>query len=58
LSILLVAQDDRYLHYLDECALNSKTVLGGARLSLARDLEQGFDVLVIDAFSSDAIPST
>jgi hypothetical protein len=31
-------------------------VMGDARLSLAREPPQGFDVLVIDAFSSDAIP--
>jgi hypothetical protein len=31
-------------------------VLGDARLSLAREPDQGFDVLVVDAFSSDAIP--
>ncbi len=31
-------------------------VLGDARLSLEREAPQGFDVLAIDAFSSDAIP--
>jgi len=31
-------------------------VLGDARLSLERDNEQRFDVLVLDAFSGDAIP--
>jgi spermidine synthase len=56
LSIFLVAQDDRFFHNLDECAPKSLTVLGDARLLLARDLEKRFDVLVIDAFSSDAIP--
>jgi spermidine synthase len=30
--------------------------LGDARLSLEREAPQGFDVLAIDAFSSDAIP--
>ena len=55
-SILTIARDDRYFHYLDECAPNSQTVLGDARLSLARDLDQRFDILVIDAFSSDSIP--
>jgi spermidine synthase len=31
-------------------------VLGDGRLSLEREAPQGYDVLVIDAFSSDAIP--
>src|SRR5208283_4590774 len=30
--------------------------LGDARLSMEREAPQGFDVLAIDAFSSDAIP--
>jgi len=55
-SILSVAQDDRYFHYLDECAPDSQTVLGDARLSLAREPDGQFDLLVIDAFSSDSIP--
>jgi hypothetical protein len=55
-SILSVAQDDRYFHYLNECARDSQFVLGDARLALARDPDQRFDLLVIDAFSSDSIP--
>ena len=31
-------------------------VLGDARLTLAREPDRGFDLLIIDAFSSDAIP--
>ncbi len=45
----------RYFTYLN--GKNADVVLGDARLSLAREREaQGFDVLVVDAFSSDAIP--
>jgi hypothetical protein len=32
------------------------TVLGDARLSLEREMPQSFDVVALDAFSSDAIP--
>lgn len=31
-------------------------VLGDARLTLAREPDRGFDLLIVDAFSSDAIP--
>jgi len=55
-SILSVAQDNRYFHYLDECAPDSQTVLGDARLSLAREPDKRFDLLVMDAFSSDSVP--
>jgi hypothetical protein len=47
--------------YLKECRGRVDVVLGDARLSLERELREGrpqqFDVLGIDAFSSDAIPT-
>jgi hypothetical protein len=42
--------------YLKESAATIEVVPGDARLSLAHEPPQGYDVLVIDAFSSDAIP--
>lgn len=55
-AVLELARDDRYFHYLDECAGDTGTVLGDARLSLVEEPDGEFDVLVIDAFSSDSIP--
>ncbi len=55
-SILAVARDERYFHFLTECAPDTPTVLGDARLSLVNETDGVFDVLVIDAFSSDSIP--
>lgn len=43
--------------YLDESRGEVSVILGDARLSLERLEAQNFDVLVIDAFSSDAIPT-
>jgi spermidine synthase len=42
--------------YLSNCAGNVEVALGDARLSLEREPPQQFDLLVLDAFSSDAIP--
>ncbi|QZH76153.1 MAG: fused MFS/spermidine synthase [Erythrobacter sp.] len=42
--------------YLSQCAPDSPVVIGDARLELEAMPRAGFDVLVIDAFSSDAIP--
>ncbi len=42
--------------YLDDSEATVETVLGDARLNLEREPPQRFDVLAIDAFSSDAIP--
>jgi hypothetical protein len=50
----------RHFDYLNASAARLEFVIGDARLSLERELAQGmpqkFDVLAIDAFSSDSIP--
>lgn len=51
-----IAQDTTYFTYLTEAASRPRVILGDARLSLARDPAARFDVLVIDAFNSDAPP--
>ena len=42
--------------YLADSPAKVEVVLGDARLSLEREAPQGFDVLAVDAFSSDSIP--
>jgi hypothetical protein len=42
--------------YLSHCQGEAVVMLGDARLSLERDAPQQFDLLALDAFSSDAIP--
>lgn len=42
--------------YLRESAAKIEVVAGDARISMAAEPPQGYDVLVVDAFSSDAIP--
>lgn len=42
--------------YLRDCTPDAKVVIGDARLELGKLPPASFDVLVIDAFSSDAIP--
>ena len=49
-----VARD--YFTYLGDSDATIETALGDARLSLEREPPQNFDLLAIDAFSSDAIP--
>jgi hypothetical protein len=53
-----IAEDGRFFSYLPEArkrGVRAAVVLGDARLSLAAGRE-AFDVLVLDAFTSDAIP--
>jgi spermidine synthase/MFS family permease len=42
--------------YLEDSEAELELVLGDARLSLEREPPQQFDILAVDAFSSDAIP--
>ena len=51
-----LARDPSYFSYLSDCAPQAQVVLGDARLSLERLPDSSFDLLVLDAFSSDAIP--
>lgn len=51
-----IAGTSAYFTFLDACATQCRVVLGDARLSLARALPRQFDLIVLDAFSSDAIP--
>jgi hypothetical protein len=43
-------------HYIGDAKAKVDIVLGDARLSMEQDPPQNFDVLVLDAFSGDAIP--
>ena len=45
-----------WFHYLPRCAGKVEVALGDARLSLENEPPQHFDLLVLDAFSSDAVP--
>jgi len=43
--------------FLTNCPARIELVEGDARLSLDREASQGFDLLVLDAFSGDAVPA-
>jgi hypothetical protein len=46
-----------YFTYLGDSPAATEVVLGDARVSLAAEPPQRYDVLVIDAFSGDAVPA-
>jgi hypothetical protein len=56
----VVKVSETYFHYLEDSPAATEIVLGDARLQLEAELlagkPQAFDVLAVDAFSSDAIP--
>ena len=51
-----LATDTRHFTLLRDCPPRSRIVFGDARLTLAKAKAASVDILVIDAFSSDAIP--
>lgn len=51
-----IARDTRYFHFLEVCGESVEVIIGDARLSLARDPSRTYDLMILDAFSSDAIP--
>jgi spermidine synthase len=51
-----IARAGEYFTYMRSCGDGCRVVLGDARLSLARAPLHGYGVIVLDAFSSDAIP--
>jgi len=52
-----IAENPKYFSYLSQCAYNAAIDIGDARLSLAKEPDHKFDLLVMDAFSSDAVPT-
>jgi SAM-dependent methyltransferase len=56
-AVVRIARDARYFTYVSDCPAKSlDVVLGDARLGLARTPDSGFDLILLDAFSSDSIP--
>lgn len=56
-AVVDVARDSRLFTYLEHCAPDAEIVLGDGRRSLQLRPEERYDLLVLDAFSSDAIPA-
>lgn len=52
-----IARSPRYFTYLRDCAPRTNIVIGDARVSLNSAADGEFDIIVLDAFSSDAIPA-
>ena len=56
-DIARVAGDTSYFTYLQDTPAKVRVVLGDGRLSLAEAPDHHYDIIVVDAFSSDAIPT-
>lgn len=54
--IVKYAKDPEHFTYLSECTPNAEIILGDGRLNLAAQPAEKYNLLLIDAFSSDSIP--
>jgi hypothetical protein len=50
------ARDPKYFTYIQNCAPDVKPVIGDARLTFAKEPDGIYDLIIVDAYSSDAIP--
>jgi spermidine synthase len=55
--VVSLASDRQYFSYLGECAPDARIVLGDARLSLTHAPDSHFDLIILDAYSSDTVPT-
>ena len=50
------ARDPRFFNYIRSCQPDLKPVIGDARLTFAKEPDGIYDLIIVDAYSSDAIP--
>jgi hypothetical protein len=55
-SMVDTARDPKYFSYIQNCQPDLKPVIGDARLTFAREPDGVYDLIIVDAYSSDAIP--
>ena len=55
-SMVDTARDPKYFSYVQNCQPDMKPVIGDARLTFAREPDGVYDLIIVDAYSSDAIP--
>jgi hypothetical protein len=55
-SMVDTAKDPKYFTYIKNCEPDLKPVMGDARLTFAREPDGFYDLIIVDAYSSDAIP--
>lgn len=56
-NVVRVAEEPRYFTYLSTCPAEMRIVVGDARLKLRDEPDGSFDLLILDAFNSDAVPT-
>lgn len=56
-TVVAIANEPKYFTYLNHCPPQGGIIMGDARTKLAEVKPQNFDVILVDTFTSDAIPT-
>jgi spermidine synthase len=55
-SVVKIASNPDYFTFLSDCTPGVRLILGDARLSLSKEANHHYEMIVVDAYSSDSIP--
>jgi hypothetical protein len=55
-TVVEIARNPTHFTFLSSCAPNLPIVLGDARLTFAHEPDRVYDLIIVDAYSSDAVP--
>jgi hypothetical protein len=55
-AVVRMATDPELFTYLKDCPTTAKIILGDGRMEIAKASDKRYGLIVVDAFSSDAIP--
>ncbi len=55
-SMVDTARDPKYFSFIQSCEPDMKPIIGDARLTFAKEKDGTYDLIIVDAYSSDAIP--
>ena len=55
-AVVELATNSEHFTFMSSCKPDARIVLGDARLTLEEEVDNAFDILLLDAFSSGAIP--
>jgi spermidine synthase len=56
-DVVDIARNPDYFTYLSSCAPDVKITIGDARFNISKAKDNSYDMIIVDTFSSDAIPT-
>ena len=55
-TVIAIARDPEWFSFISSCAPKVPIVVGDARLTFAKEPDHTYDLIIVDAYSSDTIP--